>query len=152
MSRRGSAPPVTSRNKAQNQSPLRISLLSASKAVARCRKGWAVGPLLCPDSTWPKWRKTQQDWRPQGRASRTSPNYLQGATCQVFTWADRIFKRILWFQAASDICQDSFLPTSYLVCFELNRKIRLSQIHMTQWSCSFKKFSRLKKLQASLSS
>lgn len=123
MRRRGSAPPVTSRNKAQNQSPLRISLLSASRVVARCRKGWAVGPLLCPDTTWPNWRKTQQDWRPQGRASWTSPHYLQGATCQVFTWVDRIFLNVFFgFRLLVTFVRTVFSPTSCLVCFELNRK------------------------------
>lgn len=60
MSRSGSAPPVTSRNEAQNQSPLRISLLSAFKAVASCRKWWAVGLLLlqtAPDPTEGKLNK-----------------------------------------------------------------------------------------------
>lgn len=153
MSRSGSAPPVTSRNKAQNQSPLRISLLSASKAVARCRKGWAVGPLLCvqtaPDPSEGKLNKIGGHRAGQAEQVQTTSRVPPVKFSPEQTGFLNVF---FGFRLLVTFVRTVCSPTSYLVCFELNRKIKLSQIHMTQWSCSLKKFSRLKKLQASLSS
>lgn len=118
MSRSGSAPLVTIKEKGKDVlhweraswRPPGTSVLETVDRSVRCYV-WTLPELSG------SWRKAWEHQKPQGSADWTSPSYLQGATCQVFTRVDRIYKYVLWFGAAGNICQDTQPPNSHLAFF-----------------------------------
>lgn len=129
MSRNGSALPVTRRKKCP---PLRTNLLIASRYQCpgnsgQQPRGMSRHHLSCLAAGE---RLGNIRSHGVGQIEQVQATFRVPAACQVLTWADRIFKCVLWFQAAGNICQE---PPSPLLIFPA-----LFVLHFTEKS-SFSK-------------
>lgn len=145
MSRSSSAPPVTKRKKEETSST--ESKSTDSLQVLMSWKQWTGALCYVQTSTELSgfWRKTQEHQKPQGRADWTCPATFRVPPVKFSPEQTEFLNMFFGFRLLATFVRTSlpafFLPC--LVCFALNRKIKLSHIHVSSWSSCLKKNFKL---------